>query len=241
MVPPPGYVAYGGDVRMTGPISPVAGVAKSLVALQAISVVTGLILLGFQVSLVQRAKDFLGGDISQSDFRDRLGPFFAVSLVAGLVSLAVLVLSIIWSFRIAKNLQGLGRPITWKPGLTIVVWIAGGCTLSIINFLMLREHWKASDPEVAPRDPSYTTRPVSPLIVGWFVLSLAQVVLSGASGARSFSGVNVGTGTEKVARTLSDRLGLVIGSGLCGLAATVVLILIVRQLTARHLRAVGEA
>ena len=94
---------------------------------------------------------------------------------------------------------------------------------------------------MAPYDPSYTSRPISPLIVGWFVLSLAQAVLSGASGARSFGGVSVGNDTESIADSLSDRLPFVLSSGLCSLAATVVLVLIVRRLTERHVRAIGEA
>jgi hypothetical protein len=241
MAPPPGYVPYGGSGVAMGPFSRVGGVATALAIVQAISVVTGLALLLFQVSLVQRANDFLDDTISLGDFEDRLGPFIAISAVAGLVSIAALVLLIIWSYRIAQNLQRLGRPITWKPGLTIVVWLLGGCTLSIINFLMLREHWRGSDPEVAPHDPSYTSRPVSPLIVGWFVLSLAQVVLSGASGARSFGGVRVGNDTQQIADSLSDRLPLVLAAGACSLAATVVLVLIIRRLTARHLQAIGEA
>lgn len=241
MAPPPGYVPYGGAGMPTGPFSRIGGVAKALVILQSISVVTGLGLLLFQVSLVQRADDFLADTISLSDFRDRLGPFIAISGLAGLVSVAALVLLIIWSYRMAQNLQRLGRPITWKPGMTIVVWLLGGCTLQIINFLMLREHWKASDPEVAPHDPSYTSRPVSGLIVGWFVLSLGQVVLGGASGARSFGGVSVGNSTQTIAESLSDRLPLVIAAGLCSLGATAILVLIIRQLTSRHQRAIGEA
>jgi hypothetical protein len=241
MAPPPGYVPYGGGGMPTGPFSRIGGVAKALVILQVISVVTGLALLLFQVSLVQRANDFLDDSISLSDFRDGLAPFIAISGVAGLVSIAALVLQIIWSFRIAQNLQRLGRPITWKPGLTIVVWLLGGCTLSIINFLMLREHWKGSDPDVRPHDAAYANGPVPGLIVGWFVLSLGQVVLSGASGARSFGGVSVGNSSTAIAESLSDRLPLVLAAGLCSLGATAVLVLIVRQLTARHQRAIGEA
>ena len=128
--------------------------------------------------------------------------------------IAALVLMIIWSYRIAGNLQKLGRaPITWKPGLTIVVWLLGGCTLNIINMLMLGEHWRGSDPEVPPHQAGWRDRPQSPLITVWFALGIANVVVGIASGLNSFSGVGVGNNTDTIATSLSERLPLVIASG----------------------------
>jgi hypothetical protein len=242
MAPPPGYVAYGSPASYGGQFSNIGGLAKWIVILQYVSIAFLLILIAVQASLVGKADDYLAGDITRTKFEDALSPYLLVSALGGLVSVAALVVTIIWSFRIARNLQNLGRqPLTWRPGLTIVVWILGGCTLSIINFLMLREHWKASDPEVAPGDQSWRTRPVSGLIVAWFVLNLAQIVVAGISGARSFGGVRFGNNTRNLAESLSDRLPLVILSGLAGAAAALLLIMIVRQMSARHMSATHEA
>lgn len=221
--------------------TPIRGVARALVILQILAVAFAAVVLLLQVSLVNRADDFINGAIGEARFEDSIGPFLLVSLLAGGVAIAMVVLLIIWSYRIAQNLQRLRRDgAVWKPGLTIVVWLLGGCTLNIINFLMLREHWKGSDPAAPPGDPSWRQRPVGGLVVLWFVFSIAQVAISAASGLRSIGGVSVDRGTNDLAESLSDRLALVVASGAMGLAASITLIFIVRQLTELHVRATGE-
>ena len=240
MAPPPGYVPYGGPGAFS-PFARIRGIAKALVILQIATAVSTAILLLVQVSLVGKADDFVGDTISSSDFEDAVGPLLLLILLSGLVAIAELVLMIIWSYRIAGNLQKLGRaPLTWKPGLTIVAWLLGGCTLNVIIMLMLGEHWRGSDPEMPPHQNGWRDRPMLPLIAVWFALGLAQIVIGIASGLNSFSGVGVGNNTDSIAESLSDRLPLVIASGVLSLAATVVMISIVRQLTARHLLATRE-
>lgn len=241
MAPPPGYVPYGAPGAFS-PFARIGGIAKALVILQIITAVSSAILLLVQLSLVGKADDFLDDRISSREFEDAAAPLLLVVLLSGLVAIAALVLMIIWSYRIAGNLQKLGRaPLTWKPGLTIVVWLLGGCTLNIINMLMLGEHWRGSDPEVPPHRAGWRDRPQSPLIAVWFALGIANVVVGIASGLNSFSGVGVENNTDSIAESLSDRLPLVIASGVLTLAAAVVMIAIVRQLTARHLLATRES
>lgn len=240
MIPPPGYVAYGAPGAFS-PFRNIRGITKALVILQiCMAVATGLVLL-FQLLATGKANDYLDGVASRSEFEDALGPFILVSLLSGLVGIAALVLLIIWSYRIAGNLQKIGRePLTWKPGLTIVVWLLGGCTLNIINLLMLSEHWKASDPSLPPHTGAWRDRPVSPLIKVWFALGIGQIVLGAASGLRSFGGVGFGNDTNDVAESLADRSAFVLLSGGLGVAATVVLVLIIRQLSARHVEMTRE-
>lgn len=241
MVPPPGYPIGHAYSSARPPLRPIRPVARALMVLQIIAAAfTGVVLL-LQIALVNRADDFVAGVIDDGRFRDAVGPFLAVSLLAGGVSIAMLVLLIIWSYRIADNLQRLRRDgLVWKPGLTIVVWLLGGCTLQIINFLMLREHWKGSDPASPPGDPSWRSRPVSGVVTVWFVLAVGQVALSAASGLRSIGGVGVDRGTSELAESLSDRLGLVVASGAIGLAAAITLIVVVRRMTDLHVLATGE-
>ena len=220
-------------------MKPVRGLGKALFVLQIIAVAGSILVLVVNIALVDKAETFLDDAGSLSKFRDDLGAYYASAGVFGAVSLAMLILLIIWSFRIAKNLQLRHGNIAWKPGWTIVVWLLGGCTLNIINFLMLREHWIKSDP-----DPSYgqstAARPVHPLIVAWFVLSLGQVAAGIASGVRSVNGFSFGNDTKDIAETLTDQLGFTVAAGVLGIAASVVLIFVVRRLTERHAQLTGE-
>lgn len=75
----------------------------------------------------------------------------------------------------------------------------------------------------------------------WFVLSLGQLAAGLVSGLRGFSGLDVGRGGEDLADTLSDQLAVTWISGILSLAASIVLIFVVRQLTDRHARSIGEA
>ena len=236
--PPPGYVAYG-STGTTGYTKPIRGLGKAVVVLQSIGVLGSLAALLVSFSIISKAEDFLDGNTSRSTFEDDLAPYLAVSLLAGAIAIATIVLLILWSFRIAKNLQAKGHDVTWKPGLTIVVWILGSCTLNIINFLMLREHWIKSDPDATY--PNSASSRLNPLIIVWFVLTLLQVVTGFAAGLRNVGGFSLGNNTNNTAESLSDSFAISAASAVIGLAASVVLIMIVRQLTERHARFTGEA
>jgi hypothetical protein len=234
-------VAYGTPGATSGAIKRIGGIAKALVILQIIVLAASGVLVLLQLAVANRANDYLDGQLSRKEFEDKLAPVIGFGLLAGLVAIAAVVLLIIWSFRIAGNLRSLGRDITWKPGLTIVVWLLGGCTLNIINFLTMREQWTASDPEVGYGDQRWKAAKVSPLIVAWFVLTLAQVVLSFSSGIRTVSGVNVGGSTRRYAEALSDRMPVLVLSSVASIASAAVFIVIIRQLSARHMSATHEA
>lgn len=240
--PPPTGFASPGVAR-----SPIAGITRPLVVLQIVSAALAALALVTQVASSGAADDFLDGAISRSEFEDELAAFNTVSLISGLVTVAALVLLIVWTYRIARNLSSLGRqPQTWKPGLTIVVWLLGGCTLSIVNLFMLRELWRGSDPDVAPGDGRWRQGPVSPLVTTWFVLTVVQAVASALVGAqavtRSFGGgVGMANDAEAVAESITSGLPAVVIAGVVGVAATIVLVAIIRQLGERHMRATGEA
>jgi ABC-type Fe3+ transport system permease subunit len=219
---------------MAGWSKPVKGIAKALVILQVLSLLSALALLLVSFSLSDSAKDFHNG--VSTAFDDDIGAFFAAVGISGLLGLAAIVLLIVWSFRIAWNIRQRDPSLVWKPGLTIVAWLLSGCTLGILPFLMLREHWKKSAPLESRNEP------VSPLVVVWFVLTLGQVATGvAAAGVQGVNGSGLGQDTDDVAKRLSDQIGFSIGSGVLSIASTVVLILIIRQLTERHARLTGEA
>ena len=89
----------------------------------------------------------------------------------------------VWMFRIAKNHQGLGRRLTWGPG-----WAIGGWFLPplvyVIPFLMVRESWKAADPDVPPGDTRWKSGGDSPLVWIWGVLYIVVPIVFFVVGLR---------------------------------------------------------
>ncbi len=245
MAPPPGYIAYGAPgAAMSGQFQRIGGLANAAVVLQGITIAVSLIVLVIQLTLRDEARAYLDGAITKKDFDDATGGFGMVSLLAGGLSLALIVVLIIWSFRIAGNLRTYGRaPLSWKPPLAIVVWILGGCTLNIITFLMLREHWRGSDPEVSAGDVAWRSQTVDRSIVVWFALTLASALLSlvllGAGGL--FSEVDLGDSSTTFAKQLTEHATGTAVSTLVSLAANVVFISVIRSLSARHMRLTHEA
>lgn len=245
LAPPPGYVAYGSPgAAMSGQFRPIGGLARAAVVLQSITIALSLIVLAIQLTLRDEARDFLDGAITKKDFDDATGGFGMVSLLAGGLGLALIIVLILWSFRIAGNLRTFGRlPLTWKPPLAIVVWILGGCTLNIITFLMLREHWRGSDPEVAAGDTSWRSRSIDQSIIVWFALTVAGSVMSlvfvGAGGV--VGDVDLGDSSTTFAKQLSDHAAGTAASTLVSLAANVAFIFVIRTLSARHMRLTHEA
>jgi hypothetical protein len=151
--PPPGYVGYGGPgAAMSGSFQRIKGLAKAIDVLLIVSIpfqVLGVIGL-FQIR--NKARDFLAGDITESKFteatRANLGS------LASILVIPIAVLTIILMFRMAQNLRGLGRGgATWAAGWAIGGWFCPPCVIYAIPWLMFRELWKGSDPDVAPNDP----------------------------------------------------------------------------------------
>jgi len=242
LTPPPGYVAYGGAGAAGGYFRRTAGLAKWLVALMAIGLAVQAALVLVQLTLQDSARDFIDDSLSSAQWDDKLVVFGVIGILAAIAGIAQIVILIIWVFRLAKNHQVLNRqPQSFSPGATIAVNILGGCTLGILNYFMYRELWKASDPETPPGDPSWKQRVVTPLITAYLVLSLAGIAAGLAGGIRQFGGVRTSNSAEDLAEDLADQLGVISLSGVLGVAAAVVMIMFVRQLSARHTKTTGEA
>lgn len=243
MGPPPGYVAYGGHGAVQGTFRRIGGLTKWLVGLLIAALAVQVVSLLVQFTLRDSADDFINNTISSSDFDDKLGLYVGVGLLAAVAAIAQIVILIIWTFRLAKNAQVLGRqPQSFSPGASIAVNILGGCTLGILNFFMWREIWKASDPEAAPGDPSWKQRMVSPLITVWLVLTLSGVAASISLGiASSVNPVGTTESSTDLAENINDRLPFIALSGVLTIAAAAVFIMFVRQLAARHMQATRES
>ena len=242
LAPPPGYVAYGGVP--TGALGTPQGIgllSKWLLGLIAAGLVMQVASLVAQLAARGAALDLMNDVISVSQFDDE----FAMAAVAGAllaaVSIAQIVVLIIWTFRLAKNLTALGRPRqSFKPGATIAVNILGGCTLGILNFYMWRELWAGSDPDTAPHDPNWKQRAISPLVVANLVVGLLATVVSIAAGIGSgFAAINT-NGSRDIADNLADRLGLVLLTSALQIGVAVVFLMLVKALSVRHMKAIHE-
>ncbi len=241
MTPPPGYVAYGGPGSVSGTFRRIGGLTKALVVLSVIGIVASVLSLFAQLALRGNASDYRNGVMTADEFADKLGPYLAVSAIVGSVAIAALVVQIIWVFRMAQNLQVLGRPSqSFSPGATVAVNILGGCTLGILPYFMWRELWKGSDPSAPAGDPAWKKRPVGQIVHLWLVATLLTVASSIGLGVGSaLTRINRGSNAS-MAKQLDSQFGFVSVAAVLGIVTAVLFLGIIRQLSSRHMQATRE-
>ncbi len=236
--PPPGYVPYGNAPTPLERVRRVSGVSKALVILTAIAGVVAAISGVVSQWLSGRAADYLRGDITRSEFEDNLGAFGLVQAL-GAVQIAVVVLTMIWMYRIAANARAFGRATFWAPLWAVFGWFLPP-VLFIIPLLMLRELWKASVPETPATPDGWKQESDSPMLWLWWVFfALVPIVLAVINVDTLVLG-GFGGGTDEIAETLEDVGALNLVGGLNQLVAAVFWILFVRQLTQRHTHLTNE-
>ncbi|MFZ4812045.1 MAG: DUF4328 domain-containing protein [Ilumatobacteraceae bacterium] len=247
IAPPPGYVPYGNASLGSGVFKPIGTLSKALVVLEIVALVISAFALGLQVALRSSARQYLDEVIDLQSFENDARAYNAISGLGSAIRLAAFVLLVIWSFRIAGNLIRLGRQqLTWKPGLTIVAWVLSPCTFGILAFFTLNEHWKASNPDHGPTDDSWTRDRSSPAVTTWFVLSVASILLGLVSALSLFAGffrnsTNTDANAKVLAESVTNQLPLLVIAGLVALASRAALIVVIRQLAARHAAVIREA
>lgn len=237
LTPPPGYVAYGSPgAAMSGSFSKVGGVSKALGILLMIFVPLQIIGVFSLFQLRDDARDFLNGEMSEKEYTDAVQTNFGS--LAGLLIIPIAVLTMILMFRMAANLQALGRDgQTWKKGWGIAGWFCPPCAVYAIPWLMFRELWKGSDPAVAPHDPAWRNSIVSPLITVWWVLYGLVPLIGFVTAAGLVS--NFGS-AETLAERTEDYLAINVALTLVGVVSAVVYLMVIRQLSARHMAATHE-
>ena len=242
MSPPPGYVAYGGPGAYGGTFQRIGGLTKALVVLTIVTIVASALSLITQLTLRGNALDFREGSTTIEEFADKLGPYLAASALAGFVGLATLIVQIIWTFRMTKNLQVLGRHNrTFSPGATIAINILGGCTLGILPYFMWRELWKGSDPDSPAGDPTWKQRPVGQIVHTYLIVNLLTVAVAAGLGIGNAVTRISRNSDETIAKQLVDRFALVIVAGVLSLVSAVIFLSLIRQLSTRHMRSTREA
>ena len=233
--PPPGYVPYGpAGQRGFQPIGPVS---KWLGILLVASAVGSVLTVLAQIPM--------RGEENTSFSFDRLDAGFALSLLTslavGAVSIAALVLQVVFAYRIAKNLQVLGRTgASFSPGACIAVVILGGCTAGILPYFMWRELWAGSDPSVPAHSPNWKVARAGDILVINLVLTVLSTVVGLSTGVGSVIS-RLNTDSSSFSDRADTSIWWLMVVGLVSAAATVTLMLLVRQLSARHMQATREA
>ncbi len=242
MTPPPGYVAYDGHATPAAPTRRIGGLAIPIIVSTVIVALGTLVAAFLSAGIATDAADFLAGSIEQSEFEDSLVPLNSVQLLVSVATLVSGVLTIIWMFRIAKNVRAFGRATTWSPLFAIFGWFLPPLVLYVIPFLVLRELWKASEPTMVDGSDAWKRTPDSPLLWAWFVLfGLAPAVLFAIQiGSFATSGVPTGD-IDAVAESLDEFGAIGWLTAVLNVAAAAVWVPFVRKLTQRHKRLTNES
>ena len=236
MAPPPGYVSYGASTQGAyATFQRIGGLAKWLTVVLIVLVPVLLWTMINSFSVRTEAKDYLAGRASEDDVKDKITASAGIGFLSLIVLVATAVLTIIWMFRIAKNLQAMGRVATWKPGWAIAGWFVPPLVLYVVPFLMLRDLWKGSDPDTTH---DWRSNRVSPIVTIWWILfGLVPLVTITAT----LSTFSLESSTRKQAENLVDGFNISIVSNLGQIAAALCFLLLTRQLTARHQQVTHEA
>ena len=232
---PPGYVAYEANPTPAAATRRIGRLATPIVVSTTIVAIGTLISAFLSAGVATDAADFLAGSIEQSEFEDSLVPLNSLQLLVSIATLATGVLTIIWMFRIANNVRAFGRATTWAPLFAIFGWFLPPLILYVIPFLVLRELWKASEPTEVDGSDRWKQTPGNPLLWAWFVLFglLPAVLFAVQIGSFATGGVPTGD-IESIAENLDDFGAVGWLAAILNVAAAVVWVRFVRQLTRRH-------
>lgn len=216
----------------------VGGLAKTAMILVGVGAVAQLMGALLGRTMRSDADNFLAGEMDNEAFVEAIAPYLIFTLLQSVLLLVTVVIVIIWMFRIASNHRTMQRADTWAPGWAIGGWVLPPL-LYIIPFLMFREMWKASDPDVPPGG-DWKSSTVSPVVGAWFVcysiLPLIGVIVQGSNVVSNFGGSE-----RQLAEQLTDgQSGILLVAAISVLGA-VAFIAMARGLTDRHRRLTGEA
>lgn len=226
---------------MAGVVRRVGGISKAVMVLPALVAAVTVVQAFVSSGVTDDASAYLAGDLTDDEFRDAIVAVGAVGGLVTMLTLAAMIVTVIWMFRIASNVRAFGRRTTWSPLFSIFGWVLPPF-LYIIPFLVLRELWKASEPTRADGSDTWKQERDNSLLWGWLVtFGLLPAVLFlvevSSLATTSFGGAAL----DSQAETLQD-FGIVQWFGaLLSVVAAAVWIPFVRQLTARHRQLTNEA
>lgn len=237
--PPPPFTPFGRP-EFVQPVQSIGTLTRTISTLLLIMVPLQVIAVADAWSLVGSARDFLAGRISEDQFESASGGGFGG--LAGLLVLPTGVLVILWMRRMAQNLRTIGRTgLTWGPGWAIGGWFVPPFVLYVVPWLMFRELWRASDPDVAAGDTSWRRSPVPRIVDVWWVLYGLVPILGIISSAGTVLDLTASDDLTNVATTIDRFATLNVSLAAVGVVTTVVFWSVVRQWSVRHMQCTHEA
>ena len=240
MSPPPGYIAFGAADARSGSIQAIRRIAKAMVVLLWIYLPLQLLSIFDLLRVSSQATKYLDRTISEQSFKDSTN--VSVSAGAVLLVIPIAVLTMIWMYRMSSNLRVLGRPgQTWVPGWGIGAWFVPPCVVYAVPWLMFKELWRGSDPDLERGDPRWKQGRVPPIITWWWVLYGLLPIFSLGSNGQFISDLRSDQTTRDRAQRYHDYTGSSVVFVVLAMASTVVFLVLVRQLSARHMKATDEA
>lgn len=239
LAPPPGQVGYQSSAFGAVNLRRVSGLALALTITTLIAGVGSLINLAVIPGQVGDAEDFLNGVISEDEFQDSQITTGLVGFLIAAGTVATVVLTMIWLYRVAANHRALGRQTAFAPGFGIGGWVLPPL-LYVVPTLMLRENWKAAEPSSPPGDEGWRRSAEPWLVWVWFLAySVVPVVMMFAGRSIAF-GTGFGADQEDIAEGIVDNESGLYVTAISTAVSAVLWVLVVRGLTARHVRLTGE-
>ena len=244
--PPPSYpTEYPGPPPGTAPYAyPVASwqnPTRLAVAIRWLLIANAVVLgLALVTALYARGvvNDYADNAITDEELLAGVGLYLAAALASGILQVGTGVVTIIWQWRLVKNSQLMNRPgLTFGPGWAIAGWLIP-CVNFVIPYLQLREQWKAADWSYAAGEPSWKQAPVGPVLPMWVAAWVANSLVAAYA---QFSSPATGDDVEAVAEQFTDVVSATIPGYLIAVAAALMFLIVVQQLTERHIHAVSLA
>ncbi len=234
---PSGYVGYSPTPVTAVGLYRIGKLTKAAIALAGASAIVTLLSIVALQAAQDDAQLLLDDSIDVEEFVQRALPYLLMSVMQAVATLAAAIVTIIWMYRIAKNHRTLHRGGTWGPGWAIGGWFLPPL-LYVIPFLMFRELWKASDPDV-PIGGEWKSNRASPWVPIWFVLySLVPLGLLVAQSSGGFA--SFGASERDLAQQIVDGHISTVISAVVAVVGAIAFALLALGLDQRHRRLTGE-
>jgi Domain of unknown function (DUF4328) len=219
----------------------IQGLTTWIVVLLVIVGVFGVLSTLLSRLAIEEARDFVAGRIDEDEFVEANAPAALLGVVQIVAMIALVVLTMIWMYRLAANHRALHRVGTWSPGWAIGGWFLPPGGLYIIPYLMFRELWKASDPAVPAGDERWKQSPVGIIVTVWFVLYGLVLPITTLATQVGFGAGMFSADTETLAEAIDERYTVSLVLSVLTAIAAAVFIVMVRQLSSRHRQLTGES
>jgi hypothetical protein len=213
----------------------ISGLAASLTVVLWVSVAVSIFGAVAFANRAAVAGDILDFDVGRADLADVLdlqqrsddadSLVGAASLLMLGCSLAILVLLVVWMWRVAKNAEASGRERPrFAAGWTIGGWFVPFANL-VIPVLVMQDLWRASDATVPLGDPEWRRARGSALVGWWWAAHLLALLRFGGGG-------DVESRDDLEALRTMD--GLAAFGMVAAIAAAILLVSVVRRLSRRQ-------